>query len=149
MPSSSPERESSVLWQSPLSRIARWNKPSANGDAINRQISTAPADWPINAESGRRAALGAYHGAELNFLADSFPADCGHRPGDVQLGQAMRNYWVQFAKTGYPNGPGVPEWPAYDARSDVYLELGPTIRKQPVARQLRIFDRIANMILSE
>jgi len=33
-------------------------------------------------------------------------------------------YWVQFAKTGNPNGPGLPVWPAYSPGSDRYMDLG-------------------------
>jgi hypothetical protein len=31
---------------------------------------------------------------------------------------------VQFAKTGNPNGPGLPAWPRYQAAGDQYLEFG-------------------------
>ena len=39
---------------------------------------------------------------------------------DLGISEAMATYWTNFAKTGDPNGEGVPEWPAWDA-SDRYL----------------------------
>lgn len=33
----------------------------------------------------------------------------------------MNTYWVNFAKTGNPNGNGLPLWPVYDsAKNDIF-----------------------------
>ena len=34
-------------------------------------------------------------------------------PRDEALSESMRTYWTNFAKTGDPNGPGLPAWPAF------------------------------------
>ena len=34
----------------------------------------------------------------------------------------MQGHWIQFAKTGDPNGPGLPAWPAFTpARGEVMV----------------------------
>ena len=99
-------------------------------------------------ETGKRAQLGAYHGEELAFLSDSFPSGWEHSDDDKVLGEVMRSYWTQFAKTGNPNTPGLPGWPHYDAHSDQCLELGRTIRLRPVAPQLQIIEHIMKQVFA-
>jgi para-nitrobenzyl esterase len=100
------------------------------------------------AETGKRAHLGAYHGEELKFLADSFPAGWEHSHDDERLGEAIRAYWTHFAKTGNPNAPGIPEWPAYDVHLDECLELGRAIRVRPVEPQLRTLEQLMRQVLA-
>jgi para-nitrobenzyl esterase len=67
--------------------------------------------------AARRAELpGAPHGSEVGPLFGR-EADADAR----EMGRLMRQYWVQFARAGDPNGPGRPEWPVYDEASDRWL----------------------------
>ncbi len=33
---------------------------------------------------------------------------------ELRLSDRMNSYWANFAKSGNPNGPGLPAWPRYD-----------------------------------
>lgn len=39
----------------------------------------------------------------------------------------MAGAWTQFARTGNPNGPGLPEWPTYRAPEYRILDYGDVI----------------------
>jgi para-nitrobenzyl esterase len=95
--------------------------------------------------------LGAFHGEELFFLDDSFPADWERGPDEAQLGGLMRAYWSRFAMTGDPNGPGLPRWPAFGAVVDECFELGRTVRQRPVpdAAQVRALEGIMQQVLAD
>ncbi len=67
--------------------------------------------------------LGAFHASELAFVFDSHNAFLEANSADLKLTDAMGTYWTNFAKTGNPNGAGVPEWPTYDSTNDEWLHL--------------------------
>jgi para-nitrobenzyl esterase len=45
------------------------------------------------------------------------------RPQDEKVSDLMSSYWTNFAKTGDPNGNGLPPWPAYAAETYQVMHL--------------------------
>ena len=75
------------------------------------------------------------HGAEVGYLFgtlftgnDTVPAT----DADRKAADEIRGYWLNFAKTGDPNGAGLPAWPRFDPTARAYLEF--TTDNGPVAK---------------
>lgn len=72
-------------------------------------------------EARRGETPGAPHGAMVRPLFDhEEDAEAAER------GRLMRAYWINLARTGDPNGPGLPPWPRHDAEEDRWLVLDET-----------------------
>lgn len=64
--------------------------------------------------SSRSTFGGAAHTTEILYVFDNLPADLAQaEERDHALSREMAAAWVQFAKTGNPNGPGLTRWPVY------------------------------------
>jgi len=78
--------------------------------------------------------LGAFHSAEIGYVFGQFDSDpkVKWRPEDRVLSELMQKYWSNFARNGDPNGPSLPQWPAYAAESGwrlMYLDAKLVARK--------------------
>jgi para-nitrobenzyl esterase len=71
------------------------------------------------AAPGRETA-GATHGAEVSYVFGNLSAN--YAPPDRELSAAIQQYWTNFAKTGDPNGAGLPQWPKFDAAARGFIE---------------------------
>ena len=66
------------------------------------------------------APRGAAHSAEIQYAMGNLDLDNRYawEPDDRKVSETMQGYFVNFIKTGNPNGPGLPAWPAYEAKTN-------------------------------
>jgi para-nitrobenzyl esterase len=68
---------------------------------------------------------GAFHTGEVAYAYDNLKfLNRPWEPVDQQLATTISGYWANFAKTGNPNGAGLPNWPAYNTRNNQVMILG-------------------------
>lgn len=88
---------------------------------------------------------GASHFAELWYVFDHLEqSPWKWSTADRRLAKEMSNYWVNFAKSGNPNSPAHPPWPAFTNKDSKVLYLGDPIVVGGVVNinGLNIFDTV-------
>jgi para-nitrobenzyl esterase len=92
-----------------------------------------PIPWPAHPE------FGAFHSSEVPYIFETIRLlDRPWQPADFRLSETMASYWSSFAKTGNPNGRGLPRWPAYDPGTHITMELGDHVGPIPEADPARL-----------
>jgi len=73
----------------------------------------------------QRMKYGAAHASEIAYVFDNLSGQNGATvaPKDKEVAQLMNTYWANFARTGDPNGKGLPRWPLYDAKKNEVFEI--------------------------
>ena len=71
-----------------------------------------------------RMKFGASHGSEIPYVFDNLTERNGFTvtPKDKDVAKMMNTYWVNFAKTGHPNGKELSKWPIYDSNKNEVFE---------------------------
>ena len=73
-----------------------------------------------------RMKYGAGHGSEVGYVFNNLDARWGNpetTPEDKKVAELMNGYWVNFAKTGNPNGDGLPNWPVYTKNAGEIMDI--------------------------
>ena len=85
--------------------------------------------WPDNADlglAGGPRSAGAYHSGDLAYVfGNTQRVGMDWREDDHKLAALITRYWTNFAKTGNPNGEGLPQWPSYNTQDHSTLMLNP------------------------
>ena len=85
------------------------------------------------------AASGAFHSDDIEYVFGTLDSRTGAawRPEDRALSEQMMGYWTNFAKTGDPNGAGLPVWPKYGPTEWEVMRLGAASAAKPDDRRAR------------
>jgi para-nitrobenzyl esterase len=74
----------------------------------------------------------ATHSAEIEFVFQALASkSLAWRPQDYKVSDLMSSYWSNFAKTGDPNGEGLPHWPTYGPEKYEVMHFGADSRAIP------------------
>jgi para-nitrobenzyl esterase len=131
---------------------AHTGRTAAADEWLNDALMTCPsaAMATLNAAAGRasflyqfrrsipgqgESDLGSFHSLELPYVFGAL-----HHPVwswlpfaklDEALAVTIQSYWTNFAKTGDPNGGGLPQWLPFSSASGPYMEFGNDGRAHP------------------
>ena len=131
---------------------AHTGRTAAADEWLNDALMTCPsaAMATLNAAAGRQSfvyqfrrsipgkgesELGSFHSLELPYVFGAFRNPVWSwlpfAKLDEALAAAIQTYWTNFAKTGDPNGAGLPQWRPYTGASEQYMEFGNDGRAHP------------------
>jgi para-nitrobenzyl esterase len=119
------------------------------GDSpVYRYLFTRTPPEPLNVtEDGiPLVKLGARHSAEIPYVFGVLKwKKIPWEPVDFKVSDAMMTYWSNFAKTGNPNGSGLPHWPQYTPQDRQVMILGEDMHARPATDQKR-FEFIDSVV---
>jgi len=98
-----------------------------------------PADQPPPAH-------GACHSCEIEYAMGNLDSNKVYAwaPEDYAVSKVMQDYFANFIKTGDPNGPGLPEWPRYDAGKRQVIDVNTRAEPVRVRERYKLLGRLKN-----
>ncbi len=94
------------------------------------------------------------HACELAYIFGTL-RDERFTDYDYALAETLRAYWTNFAKTGDPNGEGLPQWPLFTAETPLTMHFGETdvkaenlVENEEMERVMRFSENTPGMLES-
>jgi para-nitrobenzyl esterase len=87
-------------------------------------------------------AEGSGHGSDVGFHFQTLGGRRAPSAEDQALAETISSYDVNFAKTGDPNGKGLPQWPAFTEQNEqvMVFDAKPSARTYPGLDRVRVLD---------
>jgi para-nitrobenzyl esterase len=106
--------------------------------SFDRKIPVA-TDANVNGVPATSRDIGARHAGEIEYVFGALDSlkSVTMEASDRTLSDAITTYWTNFARTGDPNGSGLPTWPRYDPSGRRILHLDETIHEGADSRRAR------------
>jgi para-nitrobenzyl esterase len=86
---------------------------------------------------------GSGHGSDVPYAFRTMGGPMGElKEEDLKLSDMISSYWINFARSGDPNAPGLPEWPAFTENDQKVMafDAGPGVQPVPNLDRLEVFD---------
>lgn len=110
--------------------------------AAKTKVFTYFWDHPLPGPDADR--FGAFHSSEIPYVMNTlYTADRPFTEADRRIADMMSSYWVNFIRTGDPNGKGLPQWTPTSQQAGMTMELGDKYAEIPVTgskEKLRFFE---------
>jgi para-nitrobenzyl esterase len=134
-PSSSKEEEAAAvkLAGQEQSRLNTWlwmeYRAKTSGTNAFEYYFDRAIPWPEHPE------FGAFHTSEVPYVFNNIKMLKNHKmeKADTIVADRMSSYWVNFVKTGDPNGPGLPVWGPFEGGKHEVMRLGENMGMIPVS----------------
>ena len=86
---------------------------------------------------------GVAHADDILYLNGEFLTQPDKYPNESAVAEIIQQYWVNFAKTGNPNGEGLPYWPVFDDSKPTTMQFsnGASLIMRPNREQVDFVDR--------
>ncbi len=93
--------------------------------------------------AGSKKRHGVSHADDILYLNGTFTSQPDKYPAEAAVAEIIQQYWVNFAKTGNPNGKGLPYWPTFDKDKATTMQFsnGATLIDRPNREQIDFIDR--------
>jgi para-nitrobenzyl esterase len=116
--------------------------------SFDRKIPVAPGT-KVGGKPATAEDIGARHAGEIEYVFGALDslADVPWEESDRDLSDLMMAYWSNFARTGNPNAPGLPDWPLYEggpAGTIMHLDVISEARPDTTRARYETLDALAS-----
>jgi para-nitrobenzyl esterase len=96
--------------------------------------------------------FGAFHTAEVPYVFNNIKMLTSHpvmEKTDTLVADQISSFWVNFVKTGDPNGPGLPVWEHFNENKHEVMRLGKEMGMIPIAANEERYNFLKSQLLGD